>query len=102
MNKQLFDIFKACNFAEERRQGVSSVAKIYSEETYIFSDYFIDVVIGIKRVLFSILRALKAFSKHTIKKNSFDTRKCIKAFSFSGMKMFIFLFLVWRNQKVGG
>lgn len=35
----------------------------------------------------------------TIKKNSFDTRKCIKAFSFSGMKMFIFLFLVWRNQK---
>lgn len=45
MNKQLFDIFRACNFAEERRHGVSSVAKIYGEETYIFSDYFIDVVI---------------------------------------------------------
>lgn len=45
MNKQLFDIFRACNFAEERRHGVSSVAKIYDEETYIFSDYFIDVVI---------------------------------------------------------
>ena len=35
----------------------------------------------------------------TIKKNSFDTRKCIKAFCFLGMKMFIILFLVWRNQK---
>ena len=33
----------------------------------------------------------------TIKKNSFDTRKCIKAFCFLGMKMFIFL--VWQNQK---
>lgn len=44
VNKQLFDIFRACNFAEESRHGVSSVAKIYGEEEYIFSDYFIDLV----------------------------------------------------------
>ncbi len=45
MNKQLFDIFRACNFAEESRHDVSSVAKIYGEEAYIFSGYFNDLVI---------------------------------------------------------
>lgn len=33
-----------------------------------------------------------------IESNNFDTLS-IKVFSFLGMKMFIFLFLVWRNQK---
>ena len=45
VNKQLFDIFRACNFAEESGHGVPSVVKAYGEEAYIFSEYFIDVVI---------------------------------------------------------
>ena len=49
VNKQLFDIFRACNFAEESGHGVPSVVKVYGEEAYIFSEYFIDVVIPFNR-----------------------------------------------------
>ncbi len=45
VNKQLFDIFRACSFAEESGHGVPSVVKAYGKEAYIFSEYFIDVVI---------------------------------------------------------
>ena len=49
VNKQLFDIFRACNFAEESGHGVPSVVKVYGEDAYIFSEYFIDVVIPFNR-----------------------------------------------------
>ena len=39
VNKELFDIFRACNFAEESGHGVPSVVKAYGEEAYIFSEY---------------------------------------------------------------
>lgn len=45
VNKQLFDIFRLCNFAEESGHGVPSLVNAYGEEAYIFSDFFIDVVI---------------------------------------------------------
>lgn len=45
VNQQLFDIFRSCNFAEESGHGVPSVVNVYGEEAYIFSDFFIDVVI---------------------------------------------------------
>lgn len=49
VNKELFDIFRACDFAEESGHGVPSVVKVYGEEAYIFSEYFIDVVIPFNR-----------------------------------------------------
>ena len=49
VNKQLFDIFRACNFAEESGHGVPSVVKVYGEDAYVFSEYFIDVVIPFNR-----------------------------------------------------
>ena len=45
VNKQLFDIFRACDFAEESGHGVPSVVSVYGDEAYIFSDFYIDVVI---------------------------------------------------------
>ncbi|MCQ2086844.1 MAG: putative DNA binding domain-containing protein [Bacilli bacterium] len=45
VNKQLFDIFRACNFAEESGHGVPSVVSVYGEEAYIFSEFYIDVII---------------------------------------------------------
>ncbi len=45
VNKQLFDIFRACNFAEESGHGVPSVVSAYGEDAYVFSEYFIDVII---------------------------------------------------------
>lgn len=45
VNKQLFDIFRACNFAEESGHGVPSVVNIYGKDAYIFSEYFINVII---------------------------------------------------------
>ncbi len=45
VNKQLFDIFRACDFAEESGHGVPSVVSVYGENAYIFSEYFIDVII---------------------------------------------------------
>ena len=53
VNKELFDIFRACNFAEESGHGVPSVVKIYGKEAYIFSEYFIDVVITFNKDGFS-------------------------------------------------
>ena len=41
VNKQLFDIFRACNFAEESGHGVPSVVKVYGEDAYVFSDFYI-------------------------------------------------------------
>ena len=32
VNKQLFDLFRACNFAEESGHGVPSVVKVYGED----------------------------------------------------------------------
>ncbi len=49
VNKQLFDIFRACNFAEESGHGVPSVVKVYGEDAYIFSEHFIDVIIPFNR-----------------------------------------------------
>ena len=40
VNKQLFDIFRACNFAEESGYGMPSVVSVY-----VFSDFYIDVII---------------------------------------------------------
>ena len=36
VNKQLFDIFKACNFTEESGHGVPSVVSVYGEDAYVF------------------------------------------------------------------
>ncbi len=49
VNKQLFDIFRACNFAEESGHGVPSVVKAYGDDAYIFTDFYIDVVIPFNR-----------------------------------------------------
>lgn len=49
VNKQLFDIFRTCNFAEESGHGVPSVVKVYGEDAYIFSDFYINVVIPFNR-----------------------------------------------------
>lgn len=49
VNKQLFDIFRACNFAEESGHGVPSVVKVYGDNAYIFTDFYIDVVIPFNR-----------------------------------------------------
>lgn len=49
VNKELFDIFRACDFSEESGHGVPSVVKVYGEEAYIFSEYFIDVVMPFNR-----------------------------------------------------
>lgn len=45
VNKELFSIFRACGFAEESGHGVPTVTEIYGEEAYVFSDFFIDVVL---------------------------------------------------------
>lgn len=45
VNKKLFSIFRACGFAEESGHGVPTVTKTYGEEAYVFSDFFIDVVL---------------------------------------------------------
>ena len=45
VNKQLFDVFRSCNFAEESGHGVPSVVSRYGEDAYVFSEYFIDVMI---------------------------------------------------------
>lgn len=45
VNKELFSIFRACGFAEESGHGVPTVTRIYGEEAYVFSDFFIDVVL---------------------------------------------------------
>lgn len=50
----MFDIFRACNFAEESGHGVPSVVKVYGEEAYIFSDFYINVVIPFNRNGFNI------------------------------------------------
>ena len=45
VNKQLFDIFRSCNFAEESGHGVPSVVSVYGDDAYVFSDFYIDVII---------------------------------------------------------
>ncbi len=45
VNKELFDVFRSCNFAEESGHGVPSVVSVYGKDAYVFSDFFIDVVI---------------------------------------------------------
>lgn len=45
VNKELFSIFRACHFAEESGHGVPSVVKAYGEEAYVFSEFFIDVIL---------------------------------------------------------
>lgn len=49
VNKQLFDIFRACNFAGESGHGLPSVVKVYGEDAYIFSNFYINVVIPFNR-----------------------------------------------------
>lgn len=53
VNKQLFDIFRACSFAEESGHGVPSVVKAYGKDAYVFSEFFIDVVIPFNKEGFS-------------------------------------------------
>lgn len=69
VNKQLFDIFRACNFAEESGHGVPSVVSVYGDEAYVFSEYFIDVIIPFNKDGFN---KTKKFSD---KKQSNDIRK---------------------------
>lgn len=45
----MFDIFRVCNFAKESGQGVPSVVNVYGEDAYIFSDFYINVVIPFNR-----------------------------------------------------
>lgn len=45
VNKQLFDIFRACNFAEESGHGVPTIVSAYGKDAFVFSEYFIDVII---------------------------------------------------------
>ena len=45
----MFDNFRACNFAKESGHGVPSVVKVYGEDVYIFSDFYINVVIPFNR-----------------------------------------------------
>ena len=45
VNKALMDIFIKCDFCEESGHGVPTVTKVYGEESYEFSDNFIDVTI---------------------------------------------------------
>lgn len=49
VNKELFNIFRACNFSEESGHGVPSVVSAYGEEAYDFSEFFIDVIIPFDR-----------------------------------------------------
>ena len=69
VNKQLFDIFRACNFAEESGHGVPSVVSVYGDDAYVFSEYFIDVIIPFNKDGFN---KAKSISK---KKQSADIRK---------------------------
>ena len=54
VNKQLFDIFRSCNFAEESGHGVPSVVSKYGEDAYVFSEHFIDVIIPFNKNGFDI------------------------------------------------
>jgi len=54
VNKQLFDIFRSCNFAEESGHGVPSVVSKYGEDAYVFSEYYIDVIIPFNKNGFSV------------------------------------------------
>ncbi len=45
VNKELFNVFRACRFAEESGHGVPSVVRTYGERAYVFSEFFIDVII---------------------------------------------------------
>lgn len=54
VNKQLFDIFRSCGFAEESGHGVPSVVSKYGEDAYVFSDYFINVIIPFDKSGFSV------------------------------------------------
>ena len=69
VNKQLFDIFRACNFAEESGHGVPSVVSVYGDDAYVFSEYFIDVIIPFNKDGFN---KAKSISK---KKQPADIRK---------------------------
>lgn len=69
VNKQLFDIFRACNFAEESGHGVPSVVSVYGDNAYVFSEYFIDVIIPFNKDGFN---KAKSISK---KKQPADIRK---------------------------
>ena len=76
VNKELFDIFRACNFAEESGHGVPSVVKIYGKEAYIFSEYFIDVVITFNKDGFNnITKNENIYEKENIEKDIIEFLK---------------------------
>ena len=69
VNKQLFDIFRACNFAEESGHGVPSVVSVYGDDAYVFSEYFIDVIIPFNKDGFNKPKSISG------KKQPADIRK---------------------------
>lgn len=76
VNKQLFDIFRACNFAEESGHGVPSVVGIYGDDAYVFSEFFIDVIIPFNKEGFDPnVKNINIKQKFDIKKEIIDLLK---------------------------
>lgn len=75
VNKELFSIFRSCGFSEESGHGVPTVTRVYGEEAYIFSEFFIDVVLRFDKEGFGTTRKTTRKQPEKARKEILDLLK---------------------------